>query len=260
MLWQAWRECARGNKHMSEKAEKFYVFAEDHQTYGPADSILLQEWACNGLISPRSWVYQESSDVWCRAEKVRALHSYLAHHTSLPEASKGPTGLRGAQLRRIRLLADMTDEQAEKFVSLAEKIKLKAFSPIVKQGEYGDSMFLILDGEARVSVRHGDKEDMIATLSMGDFFGEIALFDGGPRSADVVANKDCTLLQISKKNLENIISRDPEVASRFLVAMGGFLGGRVRATNERFSKAQHFARGVAGQVAAPNVIKLKMEE
>jgi len=243
---------------MAEELEKFYVFAEDHQVYGPADASLIQQWAQQGLVSSKSWIYHEKADAWSRAEKVPPLKQFLVRgQTTLTEAPQAAGGLRAGQLRRIRLFADMTDEQAEKFVNLVEKVKARAFLPIVRQGEYGDSMFLILDGEARVSAKTDGKEDTIAILGVGDFFGEIALLDAGPRSADVTANKDCTLLKLSRQSLEHIVAQSPELASRFLIAMNQFLGGRIRATNERFTKAQNFARGASGQVTAPGAVQWK---
>jgi CRP-like cAMP-binding protein len=73
----------------------------------------------------------------------------------------------------------------------------------------------------------------------------------------VTANKDCTLLQLSRKHFENIMAQSPELAARFLLAMNRFLGGRLRSTNDRFSKAQHFARGAAGQITAPGAMQWK---
>lgn len=243
---------------MAEPTDKYFVFAEDRQTYGPADIALLQEWAQSGSLSQQSWIYCEAADVWTRASQVSELKQHLSPGSPQPEkldGAAGGSGLKGSQLRRIRLFADMSDSQAEEFVNLVEKVKVRAFSPIVKQGEHGDSMYLILDGEARVTIKVNGKEDTIAILNVGDFFGEISLFDAGPRSADVVANKDCTLLQLSKANFESLITQKPELASRFLMSIGRFLGGRIRATNERFSTAQNFARGVSGQVSGPSNMK-----
>lgn len=240
---------------MSEGVVHFYVFAEDRQVYGPADVTLLRQWAGEGLVSAETWIFQEKANEWLKASKIPELTSYLSVPTPLPAAARGGVGLRAGQLRRIRLLADMTDEQAEKFVSLVEKVQVRAFAWIVKQGEHGDSMFLIVDGEARVSVRVEGKENIITTLGIGDFFGDVALLDQGPRSADVIANKDCTLLQLSKKNFEEIVGRHPDLASRFLIALNRFLGGRIRATNERFSKNQNLARGITGEVTSPSALR-----
>ena len=240
---------------MSEGVVHFYVFAEDRQVYGPADVLLLKQWTAEGLVSAETWIFQEEANTWSKASRIAVLKGLLSMPTPLPAASRGAVGLRAGQLRRIRLLADMTDEQAERFVSLVEKIQVRAFASIVKQGEHGDSMFLILEGEARASMHVEGKENILMTLGVGDFFGEVALLDQGPRSADVIANKDCTLLQLSKSNFEVIVEKHPDLASRFLIAMNRFLGGRIRATNERFAKAQNLARGVTGEVVSPSSIR-----
>ena len=240
---------------MGEGIEHYYVFADDHQVYGPANHELLQQWAQENLVSMETWIFHEPSHTWKRAREYPVLDNLLVCPTPLPKASASAAGIRGGQLRRIRLFADMTDEQAEKFVGLLEKVKIRAFSPIVKQGEHGDFMFLILDGEARVSVRTSGKEDVIAVLGVGDFFGEVALLDQGPRSTDVFANKDCVLLRLSKENFERIMKEHTELANRFLLAMNRILGTRIRATNERFANAQNFARGVSGQITAPSSMK-----
>lgn len=244
---------------MADGPDKYFVFADDRQAYGPANSELLQQWARDGLISEQSWVFHELTDVWTRADKVAILKGLLvtagAQDEKLTETGQGGTGLRVGQMRRIRLFADMSDEQVEEFLGMIEKVKVRSFQNIVRQGEHGDSMYLILDGEARVSVKLDGKEDTIAMLGAGDFFGEVAVLDDGPRSADVVANKDCTLLKLSKKSLQKIIETNAQLAALFLLAMNRFLGGRIRATNDRFTKAQNFARGAAGEVRAPSSMK-----
>lgn len=240
---------------MPEDVENYYVFAEDHRIYGPAKPELLRQWAKNGLLSLETWIYQERINLWNKAKEISILNSLLAIPTPLPEASRSAVGLHGSQLRRIRLFADMTNEQAETFINLLEKIRVGPFAAIVKQGEHGDSMFLLLEGEARVTVNIQGKEDMITMLGVGDFFGEIALLDSGPRSANVIANKDCTLLQLSKNNFEQIVQQQPDLACRFLIAMNRFLGTRIRSTNERFTKAQNFARSITGQIIPPSLVK-----
>lgn len=242
---------------MPADVQQYFVFADDRQTYGPADDALLREWAQQGLISSESWVYSANHNTWSKATQVPALSGSLATPTAAAEVTKDASGLKGSQLRRIRLFSDMTDEQAEQFVGLVEKVKVRSFQPIVKQGEHGDSMFLILDGEARVFIAASGKETDVATLRVGDFFGEMAILDAGPRSANVSANKDCVLLKISKENLEKFISEFPDLAARFLLAMNRLLSGRIRQTNDRFTKAQLFASGASGQIKPPSGMQWK---
>ena len=103
-------------------------------------------------------------------------------------------------------------------------------------------MYLILDGELRVRMMLGGKETILTTLGIGEFFGEISLFDHGPRSADVVANKDSTLLKISAAAFENLTQQAPELAAPFLIAVGKTLAARIRADNKRFGDSLAFAR------------------
>jgi hypothetical protein len=66
----------------------------------------------------------------------------------------------------------------------------------------GDAMYLILEGELRARLVAG-AEYILATLGPGDFFGEISLFDHGPRSADIIANQDSFLLKISTAGVKH---------------------------------------------------------
>src|SRR5689334_9919419 len=109
---------------MSEEVENYYIFAEDRQAYGPADANVLREWAQNGSVSPESWVYAQKSDTWCRAKQIAILQQALPTASPTPEPTGTPSGLKGGQLRRIRLFADMSDQQAEQFVNLVEKVKV----------------------------------------------------------------------------------------------------------------------------------------
>jgi CRP-like cAMP-binding protein len=101
-----------------------------------------------------------------------------------------------------------------------ELIEAKPFQQIVRQGTPGDGMYLILQGEVRVRMIIQDKESIITTLGSGDFFGEIALFDHGPRSADVVTNTESILLRFSAASFEKVTRMSPELAAPFLLAMG----------------------------------------
>src|SRR2546429_9727251 len=100
-------------------------------------------------------------------------------------------------LRRVKILAGMSEEQLERFAQFMEIEKVPQWSVIVKQGDPGDTMYFILQGEMRVRINVMGKETILATLAVGDFFVDISLFDHVPRSADVVATKDNVVLQMS---------------------------------------------------------------
>ena len=120
------------------------------------------------------------------------------------------------------------------------------WSVVVRQGEPGDAMFLILDGELRARIMVGEKETILATFGPGDFFGDMSLFDHGPRSADVVANVDSTLLKISAVAFERLAHEAPALATPFLQATSRTLAARIRADNKRLGQVTEQFRAGAG--------------
>jgi CRP-like cAMP-binding protein len=88
----------------------------------------------------------------------------------------------------------------------------------------------------------GGKETILTTLGPGECFGEIALFDQGPRSADVVANKDSILLKISSEAFDKLRRDAPELSAPILFAISRTLAARIRADNKRIKDSVNFAR------------------
>jgi CRP/FNR family cyclic AMP-dependent transcriptional regulator len=85
------------------------------------------------------------------------------------------------------------------------------------------------------------KETILATLGPGEFFGDISLFDHGPRSADVVANADSVVLKISSSSIEQLSKSAPELATPFLRNIGQTLSARIRADNKRLRDTVRYA-------------------
>jgi CRP-like cAMP-binding protein len=112
----------------------------------------------------------------------------------------------------------------------------------VKQGDPGDSMYFLLEGELRARINVLGQEATLTTLSVGDFFGDISLLDQGPRSADVVANTDSLVVKISADAFDKLAKEAPEIATPFLRAVGRTLSARIRADNKRYSDSVKFNR------------------
>jgi hypothetical protein len=165
--------------------------------------------------------------------------------------------LKPGSLRRVKIFADFQDEQLERFVQYMEVVRVCQWTEIVKQGDDGDAMYLVLQGELRVRMMIAGKETLLVTLAAGEFFGEISLFDHGPRSADVVANQDSLLLKISAAGFDKLQSGAPDLAAPFLFAICKTLTARIRADNKRYPDSISFARtstpGGSGQSPVENV-------
>ena len=90
---------------------------------------------------------------------------------------------------------------------------------IICQGEIGDCMYVIQEGEVDIYLDDGESQIVLATRGPGDFFGEMALFDRDVRSASVRAKGQARVLTVDKKNLLGRIQRDPSMAFRVLETM-----------------------------------------
>ena len=108
----------------------------------------------------------------------------------------------------------------------------------VTYGEEGRSMFLILEGYAQVMVKDEvtGQEVPVAELGPGEVFGEIALVDPGPRSADVRALEPLKYMEIDWDGLRRIQRIFPRIAGHFFRNLAVILGGRLVQTNKLLVK------------------------
>ena len=234
----------------------FKIWAVDNIVYGPVELPTLVSWVKEDRVTSETWIYGEAADAWNKARNVPELQMFFRGHSGTGSGAPVETsfiraiGLRPGALRRIKTFAAMDDTQLERFIKYMEIAKVPQFQEIVKQGEPGDAMYLVLEGEVRVRLVISGKESILAVLGAGEFFGEIALFDHGPRSADVVANEDATLLKISAGDFQRLANDAPDLATPFLLAMGKTLTQRIRADNKRYRETINFARASAGAAVA----------
>jgi len=231
---------------------EYKIIAADDHVYGPIDLDTLRSWVADKRVDATTWVYENTLERWIRASKVAGLTDLFmdeppaAAHELVP--SDAPA-VRPLQLRRLKVFAEMGEDQLARFVTLVEKVLVRVHTVVVKQGDPGDCMYLLLDGEVRVRQGTVGKETILATLETGDFFGEICLFDEGPRSADVVANKDCTLVKITKKSFHDIMDKHPDIGVRFLFAVIRTVESRIRNQNKKYSDSMSFGRSWSGGAA-----------
>src|SRR5262252_1960668 len=223
----------------------FIVWGIDQTPYGPVELPTLVSWIKDERVTAETWLFVSKNSVWQKAAEVPELQMFFRAKThgaaNGPTTSEAVTGVDSRALRRVKILAAMSEEQLQKFAEFMEVEKIPQWSVIVKQGDLGDSMYLILQGELRVRINVMGKETILATLGVGDFFGDISLFDQGPRSADVVANSDTILLKISAAAFEELSKKAPELATPFLRNIGRTLSARIRADNKRLSDAVRFS-------------------
>jgi hypothetical protein len=223
----------------------FVVWGIDQTAYGPVELPTLVAWVKDERVTADTWIYDAKNSAWQKAADLSELQMFFRKAkigAATADAMMSPRGLDPRALRRIKILANMSDEQLERFAQYMEAEKVPQWSVIVKQGDHGDSMYFILEGELRVRINVMGKETILATLTAGEFFGDISLFDQGPRSADVVANSDSLVVKISAAALDELAKASPETATPFLRAIGRTLTARIRADNKRFGDSVKFNR------------------
>ncbi len=195
-----------------------------------------------GTVKAGTWIFSEQHDAWAKAVHTAELQMFYHRTPHAAASAKSSSNIPPEALRRVKILAEMSDEDLARFLTFMEVHTARQWSSIVKQGERGDSMFLVLDGEVRVRLLIDNKETTLVTLASGDFFGEVSLFDQGPRSADVIANTDAVLLKISHKAFANLSQTAPELAAPILIGIGRTLTARIRADNKRLRDTLVLAR------------------
>jgi CRP-like cAMP-binding protein len=101
---------------------------------------------------------------------------------------------------------------------LAERAQKRVYLPgelVVQEGDSGEEFFVIMDGDADVMIKTGDQTTRVATLKKGQFFGEMSLLTGTPRSATVQAKSQLTVTVIGKNAMSQVLSRNPNLADQF---------------------------------------------
>ena len=229
---------------MESEASKndYFIWGIDDSPYGPVQLPVLIDWINDERVLPDTWIFTRSSGVWKKAEEISEVKDYFGLKTSMAAETSLHAGLKPGALRRIKILANLNDAQLAHLAEFMEPQEVPQWTVVIRQGEPGDAMYLIMSGELRARTIIGEQEAILMTFGAGDFFGEMALFDQGPRSADVVANVDCSLLRLSAGAFERLTLHAPNLAAPFLQATAQTLSARIRADNKRLVRVtQQFA-------------------
>ena len=226
---------------LQENMNEFFIWGIDDSPYGPVELPVLIDWISDERVLADTWIFARRDGSWRRAAEIPGLQAYFSQ-TIIPDcAASSGAGIAPGSLRRIKILSQLNDAQLDRLAEFMELHQVPQWSAAVKQGDASNGMFLILQGELRARVMVGGQETILATFSPGDFFGDMSLFDHGPRSADVIANVDSTVLKISDVAFDRLTREAPALATPFLQATARTLAARIRADNKRLDRvAQQF--------------------
>ena len=136
-------------------------------------------------------------------------------------------GLRGTSgkaglLKNVQLFQGLSERQLQQIARLADEMDVPAGKVLARAGETGHEMFVIVEGQASVTT----SQRRTLQLGAGDFFGEMSLLDGGPRSATVEAATPMRLLVIGQREFFSLLAEAPLISK-----------GIIRTLSQRLRKA-----------------------
>lgn len=130
-------------------------------------------------------------------------------------------------LKKVPLFSNLSQRHLKEIAKHADQIQVEAGRVLVQEGKTGWESIFIVEGKARVE----KNEKVIRQLSRGDFFGEISLIDGGPRTATVIAETNMTILVVHKTSFDNLLDTIPGLQRKILVSLCQYLRRAEKVTN-----------------------------
>jgi len=132
-------------------------------------------------------------------------------------------------LRSAPLFRELDDEAASALRATMVEVRLGRGDVLFREGDTGDRVYVVIDGKVKLGRTSSDgRENLLAILGPGQMFGELSLFDPGPRSATVTAVTDTELLSLANEDMLTWLTGRPEVARGLLLQ----LGQRLRRSND----------------------------
>ena len=142
-------------------------------------------------------------------------------------------------LAEVPVFSQLTDLERRRIREMMHIREFQDEEVVFFEGEPATGMYVITRGAVRIVLRHGAPDELLLIrLVAGDFFGELSLMDGAPRSATVVADGATELGGFFRPDLMDIIERRPRQGVKIVTALAEVLAERLRHTNAELRKAQ----------------------
>jgi CRP-like cAMP-binding protein len=202
----------------------------------PAPKVYLRDFADSTIVYEIKFTIEDDSryneivdgirtNVWYAAKRHDIRIPFPIRTVQIERPSSKSSDLSAAARAKVRqqpLLHLLDDAEADKLLASARLLRFGRGEKILQEGEAGESMFILLNGEAAVFVRSGDHETLVATLHPGDYCGEMSLLTGEPRSATIIARVDCELWEIDKPVMAELLQKNEALVQK----LGDLLANR----------------------------------
>jgi len=139
-----------------------------------------------------------------------------------------------SQLKKVPLFANLTSDHLKKILAIGTERAVGAGEVVFREGDAGSEFYVLIQGKVRISkMVPGIGEEALAILEPGSHFGEMALIDDTPRSADAIAHSSCRLWVIQKSDLDELMFLHKDLAYELLWTFVRTLAVRLRETNDK---------------------------
>ena len=138
-----------------------------------------------------------------------------------------------ALLKNVAIFKELDESELDEIAEVCREEKFVSGEYIFREGESGNRLYLIVEGEVRISRDvPGSGEEALAVLKPGALFGEMAVFDRSDRSTHAISNGGTTVLTITRPDFEMLLDFNREMAYKVLWSVTRLLSGRLRNTND----------------------------
>lgn len=166
-------------------------------------------------------------------------------------------------LKKIPLFQSIPEGELLRLDENLKAVSVKKGEIIISEGEVGDCLYIIRRGRVKIiaDVKDADEPVVLSFLGSGDYFGEMALITGEPRSATVVAEQDCSLYEVKKKHFDNLVMNNPAISLSLthMLSQRLNLSNKARERSERYYKNRITPHGSLEEVDLIKLLKYAEE-
>ncbi|MBP6003118.1 MAG: mechanosensitive ion channel family protein [Pyrinomonadaceae bacterium] len=188
-------------------------------------------------------------NIWYAFQREKVAFAYPTRTIHIEEKLEGVSfeekvDTNAERLSRVPIFAPLSDEEHGKLAAAATTRIYAPGENIVRKGQEGNSMFVIVRGKVNVQIPEPDGPKVVGTLSENDFFGEMSLLTGENRTATVVAVEETEVLRIGKNALKPVLEINPDLVLTISEIMDKRKSGLVEASKATDSVSVEKSKGV----------------